>query len=233
MINQKPFFKRFKKTIIGSALFLVFLLLFANWLGFQHVPRHIRDLYYAIESVVNPHDALAEYKAAHPGEPEPAVESVTVRKPAPISPLDTVYWAKEVKTDNYIPDGIKEELAMIRKTDFSKLKIAEDRPGDTDAQQALVRQYGEEMIKLLADHQAYIRVGKCYQAPLKVRSDGHKEIARVTCMVSAFNDKDGNLGNIQLPLDVIYDFIKVDDDPYTWYVTDFSQTIPYDYALNK
>lgn len=233
MTPKKPFYQRFKKTIIASVLFLVFLLLFANWLGFQHVPGHIRALYYTIESVVNPHDALAEYKAAHPGEPEPAVKSATVRQPVPISPLDTVYWVKELKTDDYIPDEVRKELAIIRKTDFSKLKIAEDRPGDSDAQQALVRHYGEEMIKLLSDHQAYIRLGKCYKAPLKTRSDGHKEIARVTCMVAAFNDKDGYLGNIQLPLDIIYDFIKVDDDPYTWYVTDFSQTIPYDYVLNK
>ena len=41
------------------------------------------------------------------------------------------------------------------------------------------------------------------------------------------------LGNIQRPLDVIYDFVKFQSDPETWYITDFSQNIPYDNKLNK
>ncbi|WP_165499686.1 hypothetical protein [Pedobacter frigidisoli] len=52
-------------------------------------------------------------------------------------------------------------------------------------------------------------------------------------MVSAFNKERGNLGNIQAPLGVIYDFVKYQSDPNTWHLADFSQSIPYDYKLNK
>ncbi|WP_435522210.1 hypothetical protein [Chryseobacterium indoltheticum] len=50
------------------------------------------------------------------------------------------------------------------------------------------------------------------------------ELVRVTAMVSAFNKERGNLGNIQMPLDVIYDFVQYKSEPNVWYVFDFSRT---------
>ena len=83
------------------------------------------------------------------------------------------------------------------------------------------------------NNKAHIVIGKCYMAPLQSSEKNGQEIARVTAMISGFNKKDGNLGNIQRPLYIVYDFVKFESDPTTWYLTDFSQTIPYDYFLNK
>lgn len=229
MNGNLSFFKRFKKTIIAGLLFLILLLAFANWLGFQHIPMHMRDLYYAVTGLFRSSDPETETAAAAAAS---LSDTTVVAGPSILSPMDTVMWADQQKRGEYMPPGVADELEQIRKTDFSKLQVAKDTPTDQDVQEALLSRYREEMANLLRSHNAHIRVGKCFDAPLKKRSDGHKETARVTCMVSAFNDKNENLGNISLPLDIVYDFVQLDGEEL-WYVTDFSQTIPYDYQLNK
>lgn len=235
MPNKKQsFFQRFKKTIIGSVIFLLLMLAFANWLGFQHVPMHVRDLYYAITGLFHRDHSMDNLNEAQKAALKASDTVVTdVALPAPSEPVDTVFLAARIKSGDYTPPSYKEDLERTRKTDFSKLQKASDKPTDQEAEQALVRHYGDELINLLRPRKAHIRAGQCYNAPLQSGANHQKETARVTCMVSAFNSKNENIGNIEQPLGIIYDFVKLDGDPDTWYVTDFSQTIPYDYKLNK
>ncbi|EHQ25962.1 hypothetical protein [Mucilaginibacter paludis] len=235
MMNQKrSFFQRFKKTIIAGVIFLLLMLAFANWLGFRHVPEHVRELYSMITSLFNRHDRTENLSEAQKAALNTADTVITdVALPAPMEPVDTVFLAAQIKQGGYVPPSYKEDLERIRKTDFSKLQKATDKPTDQEVEQALVRRYGEELINLIRPRQAHIRAGQCYNAPLQQTPNHHQEIARVTCMVSAFNNKNENIGNIQQPLGIVYDFVKLESDPNTWYVTDYSQTIPFDYKLNK
>lgn len=235
MPNEKrSFFQRFRKTIIGSIIFLLLMLAFANWLGFQHVPMHVRDLYYTITGLFHRDHSIDNLNDAQKAALKASDTMVTdVAMPAPIEPVDTVYVAAQIKEGGYISPEYKEDFERVRKIDFSKLHKATNKPTDREVEQALVRNYGEELINLLRPRRAHIRAGQCYNAPLQLRTDHDKEVARVTCMVSAFNNKEENIGNIQQPLGIIYDFVKFENSPNTWYVTDFSQTIPYDYKLNK
>jgi hypothetical protein len=228
--EKKTFFQRFKKTIIGTAIFLLLLLAFCNWLGFKHVPEHIQELYYSINGLFNREDPMAhltkEQKAALEASASDTVRTETAL-PAAMEPTDTLFLKAQIKAGGYVPPSYKEELEQVRKIDFTKLEKATDKPTDEEVEQALVRHYGDELINLLRPRQAHIKAGQCYNAPLQPRTDKNKEIARVTCMVSAFNNKNENLGNISRPLDIVYDFIKLDGDSNTWYVTDFSQTISF------
>jgi hypothetical protein len=52
-------------------------------------------------------------------------------------------------------------------------------------------------------------------------------------MICAFNNKGDNLGNIQHPLGIAYDFVQYASVPGSWHAEEISQTIPYDYALYK
>lgn len=226
MKEKKPFFKRFKKTIVASLIFLVMLLLFANWLGFKHIPNHVAALWSGVKDFK--FNGQPDTNRYAPVSEVTATEAVS----APLLPFDTVFWIEQVKKGAYMPDEVKEELDVARKMDFSKLSVAKDAPSDEDVQQALIQRYGKEMTQLLSGNDAHLKVGKCYQADLQP-NDKYKEIARVTCMVCAFDSKNRNLGNISMPLYIVYDFVKYEEDPYTWYVTDFSQSIPYDYKLNK
>ncbi|MCX2476211.1 hypothetical protein OQZ33_17895 [Pedobacter sp. MC2016-05] len=151
---------------------------------------------------------------------------------APQSPVDTTMWTNAIKNKDFIPESVLEDINRYKKRDFSKLKIDQDKPSDDEAQQAIVRNYQNEVTSLLLKYKAHIKIGACYAAPLQ-KLDGDTEIARVTAMVSAFNKEHGNLGNIQAPLNVIYDFVKYQSDATTWHLADFSQIIPYDYVLNK
>ncbi|WP_231426888.1 hypothetical protein [Pedobacter sp. Leaf250] len=151
---------------------------------------------------------------------------------APQSPIDTTMWENAIKNKDYIPESVMEDIINYKKRDFSKLQVAEEKPTDQEAQEAIVRNYQNEVASLLKQYKATIKIGVCYTAPLQ-QSEGDREIARVTAMVSAFNKERGNLGNIQAPLNVIYDFVKYQSDPNTWHLADFSQSIPYDYVLNK
>lgn len=235
MPNGKiSFFKRFRKTIIGCIIFLLLMLAFANWLGFRHVPEHVRDLYYTVTGLFHRDDSMDNLNEAQKAALKSSGAVVTdVALPAPSEPVDTVYLAARIKSGDYTPPSYKEDLERTRKIDFSVLKKAADKPTDEEVEQALVRHYGEELINLLRPRNAHIRAGQCYNATLQSGTDHNKEVARVTCMVSAFNSKNENIGNIEQPLGIIYDFVKLENDPDTWYVTDFSQTIPYDYKLNK
>jgi len=155
-----------------------------------------------------------------------------VANAAPQSPVDTTMWEGAIKNKDYIPESVLEDIKSYKKRDFSKLKLAEDKPTDEEAQEAIIRNYQHEVTTLLNQYKATIKIGECYAAPIQT-VDGDKEIARVTAMVSAFNKERGNLGNIQAPLNVIYDFVKYQSEPGTWHLADFSQSIPYDYKLNK
>jgi hypothetical protein len=226
MKEKKPFFKRFKKTIVALLIFGVMLLLFANWLGFKHIPNHVAVLWSGVkEFKFNRQPDTNRYAPVYEAE-------VTEVASAPMVPFDTVFWIDQVKKREFIPENVKEDLEVARKMDFSKLSIAKDAPSDEDIQQALIHRYGQKMTQLLENNDAHLKVGKCYQADLQP-SNKYKEQARVTCMVCAFDSKNRNLGNISMPLYIVYDFVKYEEDPHTWYVTDFSQSIPYDYKLNK
>jgi len=215
-------------TIICSCILLVILGFLHFVIGWRHIPHHIRDL-------------KDEYLSASPNDDNgmPAVGasvdtvSVDYASPAITEPMDTLMWGRLIREGEFAPDGVKEQYAYIKSYDFSALKPAEDNPTDEQAQHAIVRRYKQEVVNLLKTNDAHIRIGRCYQAPVQKTGDDDAEIARVTAMVSAFNSNGENLGNIQMPLGIVYDFVKFSSDPNTWYITDFSQTIPYDYELNK
>lgn len=155
--------------------------------------------------------------------------NVDIATPAPESPIDTLMWASAIKNKDYIPDEVLAEIKRYKARDFSKLIVAESTPTDEEAQNAIIRNYKNEVTKLLDEYKAHIQIGTAYNAPLQSQD----ELVRVTAMVSAFNKERGNLGNIQMPLNVIYDFVQYKSEPDVWYLSDFSQNIPYDYKLNK
>lgn len=160
----------------------------------------------------------------------PAESSMTdVVTPAPESPIDTLMWENAIKNKDYIPDEVLAEIKRYKARDFSKLILAENKPSNGEAQNAIVSHYKNEVSKLLDEYKAHIQIGTAYNAPLQ----SGEELVRVTAMVSAFNKERGNLGNIQMPLNVIYDFVQYKSEPNIWHVSDFSQNIPYDYKLNK
>ncbi len=149
--------------------------------------------------------------------------------PAPSVMLDTKAWKKRIDRGDFVPDQVKEAYERALAFDASTLQVARDKPTNKEAQQAIVRYYEDEVADLLKENHAHIRIGKAYNAPLQ--SDD--EIVRVTAMVCAFDTKGHNLGNIQAPLDIAYDFVKYTSEPEVWYVSDLSQDIPYDYELNR
>ncbi|MCX8532792.1 hypothetical protein [Chryseobacterium luquanense] len=155
--------------------------------------------------------------------------NVDIATPAPESPIDTLMWTNAIKNKDYIPDEVLAEIKRYKARDFSKLILAERKPTDEEAQNAIIRNYKNEVTKLLDEYKAHIQIGTAYNAPLQ----SGDELVRVTAMVSAFNKERGNLGNIQMPLNVIYDFVQYKSEPDVWYLSDFSQNIPYDYKLNK
>jgi len=154
---------------------------------------------------------------------------IDVANPAPESPIDTLMWENAIKNKDYIPDEVLAEIKRYKARDFSKLILAEDKPSNEEAQNAIVSHYKNEISKLLDEYKAHIQIGTAYNAPLQ----SGDELVRVTAMVSAFNKERGNLGNIQMPLNVIYDFVQYKSEPDVWHVSDFSQNISYDYKLNK
>lgn len=212
-------------------LFLLLLLLGISGLvlihfviGWNHVPEHLRSLRENLfpSSVEQPDAALAETATAN----------VDVAEPAPEVLSDTVTLKKRLAEGAYAPGG-EEALQMARSFNYAKLQPATEQPSDAEAEQAILHFYKERVGNLLDQYHAHIRIGKAYKAPLQESGSGDKEIARVTAMVCAFDNKGINLGNIQMPLDIVYDFVQYASEPGTWYLADISQTIPYDKALNK
>jgi hypothetical protein len=231
--------KLFKYTAIAVSGFSLMVLGLCYYLGFQHVPRHIDDLMtnLSVESVKN--NAAYYLNTSSDAENLAATDvtevvSVDVALAAPELPTDTVMLEARIKAgDSPFLEEDKAELARVKNIDFSKLTVASNRPNDKDVQQSLIQHYEEELINLLKEHDAHLKVGKCFDAPIQ-----NDETARVTCMVSGFNSKGDNLGNISRPLTTAYDFVQFKNtaniaDPEEWYVTDFSQEIPFDYELNK
>ncbi len=135
--------------------------------------------------------------------------------------------------DFYAPPEVIESYKRYKKRDFSKLVIAADKPSNLEAEEAIVHNIGDKVADLLEKNNAHIRVGVCYNAPLQNNRPNDKELVRVTAMVSAFNKKGENLGNIEHPLYIIYDFVKYQSDPTLWNLNNFSQNIPFDYVLNN
>lgn len=224
-MKNTSFFKRHKKAVISFTVIVALFLAVGYYYGFQHIPHHLQELWQSSASNQEEQPAMDASVAT--------AEATTEVSSAPEFPLDTLMWVEATKKGDYIPDGVKEELANIRKMDFSKMSVASEKPNNQEIKQAIIQRFGEEAIHLLKDNNATLRGGKAFNAPLQNTEKNGQEIARVTMMVIAFNDKNVNLLNIQQPMLPAYDFVKFESDPETWYVTDISQTIPYDYKLNK
>ncbi|GEM_PF-726984 len=213
---------------------LVALLLFIQFVvGWSHVPEHLASLRMWLFPQSFENAEVGETEAAV-ATAEAAANNITdVAASAPEVLLDTVMWKAAIERGDFIPDGVKEEYERARRFDYTKLQPATDRPTSEEAQEAILQYYKDQVGKLLRDNNAYIRIGKAYEAPLQPGNSNGGEIARVTAMICAFNKKGDNLGNIQMPLDIAYDFVQYANDPGTWYLADLSQTIPYDYGLMK
>ena len=212
-----------KMAVIFGVMAITLFLFLYKYIGFQHIPHHIEDI--MNNGFPNVSMSSSENDTEIPVESVEAVEAIQ-------SPMDTLIWVNAKKNNHYIPENVLEEWEIYKKIDFSKLIEATDKPTNKEAQAAIVRHYKGEVIQLLEQYQAHIQIGKCYNAPLQFSEKNGQQIARVTAMVSAFNTKNDNLGNIQRPLNIVYDFVKYESDPDTWYITDFSQSIPFDYVLN-
>jgi hypothetical protein len=235
----------FKYSLIAALAFLLMALGLCYYLGFQHVPGHV-DALMANLSVDNIKRSASYYLNVSTNAKNLAstditdatevteVTSVDAALPVPELPTDTVALEARIKiADSPFLEEYKAELARVKGIDFSKLVVAINSPNDKDVHQSLIQRYQEELINLLKEYDAQLKVGKCFDAPLQ-----EDETARVTCMVTCFNSKGDNLGNISMPLTTTYDFVQYKNradiaDPEEWYVTDFSQEIPYDYVLNK
>ncbi|NRS90364.1 hypothetical protein HNQ02_003304 [Flavobacterium sp. 7E] len=213
-------------VVLGAFLFL------KNVVGFVHIPYHLSHLKQNILSFSFNNDDDVPVEDIVQDLDSNTIVEVAVDNPVK-NPIDLRMWEHQIKNGDELPDGVKEEIESYKNRDFSKLIKASDFPTDKEAQQAIVQNYKADVVKLLQEYDAHIKIGVAYDAPLKPTQDNDPEIARVTAMVSAFNAKRGNMGNIQRPLDVIYDFVKYESDPFTWYLADFSQSIPYDLKLNK
>lgn len=221
-----------RTAIIVCGSILIFIIAFLHFVvGWNHIPHHWQD--FKDEYLSSSPNSSNEAVATDAANTETSTAGVDYASRAITEPLDTLMWGEQIRKGEFIPDGVKADYDYVKQYDFSILQKAEDVPSDEQAQQAIVRHYKQEMVNLLKSNQAHISIGKAYNAPLQKTTDGDQEIARVTAMVSAFNTKGTNLGNIQMPLGIIYDFVKFSSDPNTWYITDFSQLIPYDYELNK
>ncbi|PBI91586.1 hypothetical protein BSF41_11880 [Flavobacterium sp. ACN2] len=230
MNKKETFFKRHKNKLTVFCVFSVCIFCFANYIGFKHIPGHIHDLWrdivYKFTTEERDNDQIIpKDNDKHSFKNSP--DTIVVLQP-PKYPLDSLLYIH----DGEVEDDFKEELEELRKVDFSKLKVAEDFPTDTECQYAIVRHYGAPVIKLLKKYEASLKIGKCYVAPLLNTDPDRVEIARVTCMVSGFNRKNENLSNIEMPLRIAYDFVRYSFDPENWYVENLSQRIPFDYELN-
>jgi hypothetical protein len=231
MNNKESFFERNRKALIIVGFILTSLAWFVYSIGPQHIPHHIQ--YYLLNGLFSSgSDTTSPTEAGTDMVPIDTTAVVYANENLE-APMDTVMWLNSIAAGGYIPDDVKEELERVRHRDFSSLIVAQDFPANEEAQAAIIQRYRNEVSDLLAQYDAHIKIGKCFSAPLQSSDENGNEIARVTAMVCAFNSKNENLRNIQRPLDTIYDFVKFESDPNTWYITDFSQNIPYDYALNK
>ena len=223
--KTKPKFGCLKKILFLMGLMAVSFVIFLYfYIGFQHIPHHF-------ESLKN--NGLPNISVFFADEEPYIPPGIEVVETAIQQPMDTMIWVHAQKTNQYIPDNVMESWMEYRKIDFSTLVEATDKPTSQEAQAAIVRRYQGEVTSLLKQYKAHIEIGKCYMGVLQISEKNGPEIARVTGMVSAFNTERGNMGNIQQPLDVVYDFVKYESDPNTWYITDFSQSIPFDYILNN
>ncbi|WP_211316557.1 hypothetical protein U0035_02810 [Niabella yanshanensis] len=228
--------KLFKKLFRAFLVLLVALLLFIQFvIGWNHVPEHLASVRMWLfpgsfeNSEADEADAAAPLKAAA----EAAAGITDVAQSAPQVLLDTVMWKAAIERGDFIPDGVKDDYERARHFDYTKLEPASQQPDNEEAQDAILHYYKGKVGELLKDHNAYIRIGKAYNAALRPDGTNGGEIARVTAMVCAFNKQGENLGNIQMPLDIAYDFVQYAGDPGVWYLADLSQTIPYDYVLMK
>lgn len=220
-----------KKLFRVFLILLVALLLLIHFvLGWSHVPEHLSSL----RTWLFPDSGESANVAEETASAATAdMDSITDVVAAPEVLSDTVMWKAAIERGDYVPDIVKESYERARKFDYSKLQVATEQPTSKQAQDAILSYYKEQVGKLLEDNNAYIRIGKAYNAPLQQDNTNGGEVARVTAMICAFNKQGDNLGNIQMPLDIAYDFVQYASDPGTWYLADLSQTIPYDYLLNK
>ncbi|MDR2283050.1 MAG: hypothetical protein LBE37_07575 [Sphingobacterium sp.] len=217
-----------KPLLVVVSLILLFIVAILHFVvGWHHIPHHFQSLTSSLFRTESGEAASID-EPMHAQLADTASVSMSV-----LEPFDTLYWGEQIRKGEFIPDNVKEDYAYFKKVDFSHLGKTDNKPTDLEAQQAIVHRYKQEMVALLRNNDAHIRIGTAFDAKLQPVDDNDPEIARVTAMVCAFDSKGNNLGNIQEPLYIVYDFVRFQSNPNTWYITDFSQTIPYDYTLFK
>lgn len=217
----------FRKVFIGFLVCGLILIAFTHFvIGWHHVPTHLASLKAYIFTVEgNAADDVVDVAVD-------TASNVDYATAAPQVLLDTIFWKRQIENGEFVPEEVRAEYEAALKYNFSHLQMADERPDSKEAEAAILYRYKDEVRQLLERDNAHIRIGKCYKAELQNGSNG-EEIARITAMICAFDKKGNNLGNIQMPLDIAYDFVQYASDPGVWYITDLSQTIPYDYELNK
>lgn len=229
-LGRRKLFRKLFRVFL--ALLAAVLLLIQFVVGWSHVPEHLASvrMWLFPNSFENAEADGADIEASAVAA-EAAAGITDMAQSAPQVLLDTVMWKAAIERGDFIPDNVKEDYERARRFDYNKLEPASQQPDNEEAQDAILHYYKEKVGKLLKEHNASIRIGKAYNAPLQPDGANGGEIARVTAMVCAFNRQGENLGNIQMPLDIAYDFVQYAGDPGVWYLADLSQTIPYDYVL--
>lgn len=226
--------KLLKKLFRIFLVLLAALLLFIQFvIGWSHVPEHLASLRMWLfpNSIENAEADEAEMGTAKVAEAAAGITDMAQSAPEVLP--DTLLWKAAIERGDFIPDGVKEAYERAHRFNYSQLEAATEQPDNREAEDAILHYYKERVGKLLKEYHASIRIGKAYNAPLQPDATNGGEIARVTAMVCAFNKQGENLGNIQMPLDIAYDFVQYAGDPGVWYLADLSQTIPYDYVLMK
>lgn len=231
------FIKKRKYWIISFSILILFILAFLHFvIGWHHVPHHVRDLYinakYGLERKM--FGTIDGTPISNWSNKSPSNASIVDVVQMPIQePLDTLYWGKKIRANENVSEVLIQDYESYKSTDFSQMVLAKNKPTNLEAEEAIINYYKQEMVVLLESNDAHIRIGQAYEAPLNTTSEGNVETAHVTAMVCAFNSANKNLRNIQHPLLAVYDFVKYEKDTVNWYIQNFSQTIPYDYELNK
>lgn len=194
LVRSRLFKKLFRLALILLAALLLFVQFVVGW---SHVPEHWASL----KMWLFP----GSFENAAADEAEPAVAMATgaaagitdSAKPAPAVLLDTVRWKAAIERGDFIPEGVKEDYERARRFDYTRLQPATEQPTSQEAEHAILHYYKEEARKLLKEHNAHIRIGKAYTAPLQPDGTNGGEIARVTAMVCALNRRGRTLATFR------------------------------------
>lgn len=148
-----------------------------------------------------------------------STDTADVANSADFYSYDTTRMTKAVK---------REELNLIKKANFNKLKKAENPPTDNDAQSALIRFTQGKLTDVIINQKLDIKIGKCYE---NKNTEGNFRC--VSCMIMLYNRDTKTwqeAPNGENFMQNAYDFYQASENDI-WDAKDLSMRIPYDYEF--